>query len=162
MNYPSGVTRIEDLPDVDDLENYGGGSGRYSGYGAAYGHNETQHASPYDRPGISPSDDQIRSKIRNTGGPIPAESGMGNSYQSREQMHENYMMQRPQQALGSRVERMEMPDYRPTLSCQDIAEHIKNCAICTKFYGSDNTIYIIVIIVLAIICILLMKRVLDI
>lgn len=48
------------------------------------------------------------------------------------------------------------------LNCIDIAEHVKDCPICSKFYKRDNTLYIIVIVVLAIITILLLKRVLNI
>uniref|UniRef100_A0A6C0H384 Uncharacterized protein n=1 Tax=viral metagenome TaxID=1070528 RepID=A0A6C0H384_9ZZZZ len=52
-----------------------------------------------------------------------------------------------------------MPPGSP--SCLDVAEHITNCPICSKFYNTDKTIYIIAIIALAIICILLLKKVLD-
>nr|QBK85379.1 MAG: hypothetical protein LCIVAC01_01880 [Iridovirus LCIVAC01] len=48
------------------------------------------------------------------------------------------------------------------LNCIDIAEHVKDCPICSKFYKRDNALYIIVIVVLAIITILLLKRVLNI
>ena len=50
--------------------------------------------------------------------------------------------------------------YKP--SCLEVAEHIKDCPICSKLYNNDNTVYIIVIVILSIICILLLKRVLDI
>jgi len=43
-----------------------------------------------------------------------------------------------------------------------VSEHIANCKLCKKIYSSDKTIYIIIIIILAIICILLFKKVLDI
>jgi hypothetical protein len=52
-----------------------------------------------------------------------------------------------------------MPPNSP--SCLDVAEHIANCPICSKFYNDDKSIYIIAIIVLAVICILLLKKVLD-
>jgi hypothetical protein len=50
---------------------------------------------------------------------------------------------------------------RGTPSCLDVAEHIANCPICSKFYNTDKTIYIIAIIALSIICILLLKKLLD-
>jgi len=53
-------------------------------------------------------------------------------------------------------------DKDKKLNCIDIAEHVKDCPICSKFYKRDNTLYIIVIVVLAIITILLLKRVLNI
>jgi hypothetical protein len=52
-----------------------------------------------------------------------------------------------------------MPDNTP--SCLDIAEHVVNCPICSKFYNDDKTIYIIAIIVLAVICLLLLKKILS-
>jgi hypothetical protein len=48
-----------------------------------------------------------------------------------------------------------------TPSCLSVAEHIASCPICSKFYNNDKTIYIIAIVVLALVCILLLKRVLD-
>ena len=47
-------------------------------------------------------------------------------------------------------------------SCLEIADHVSNCPICSRFYKNDNTIYIIAIVVLLIICILLLKKCLDI
>ncbi len=46
-------------------------------------------------------------------------------------------------------------------SCLEIADHIPNCPICSKLYESDKTIYLIAIVVLAMICIILLKKVLD-
>ena len=50
---------------------------------------------------------------------------------------------------------------KPDPTCLELAQHVKNCPICTKFYDNDKTVYIIIIIVLAIVCILLLKRVLE-
>jgi hypothetical protein len=52
-----------------------------------------------------------------------------------------------------------MPANSP--SCLDCAEHIQSCPLCSKFYNNDKTLYIIAILVLSLICILLLKRVLD-
>ena len=46
-------------------------------------------------------------------------------------------------------------------SCIEVADHIFTCPICSKFYKNDNTIYIVAIVVLLIICILLLKKCLD-
>jgi hypothetical protein len=46
-------------------------------------------------------------------------------------------------------------------SCITVAEHIANCPICSKFYNNDKTPYIIAIIILLLVCILLIKKVLD-
>ena len=47
------------------------------------------------------------------------------------------------------------------LSCIDVAEHIATCPLCSKFYKCDNTIYIVTIVILVIICLILLKKVLD-
>ena len=53
----------------------------------------------------------------------------------------------------------QMPLNSP--SCLDVASHIESCPICSKLYNADKTIYIIAIVVLSIICLLLLKKVLD-
>ena len=54
---------------------------------------------------------------------------------------------------------INMPRNTPT--CLEIAEHVMNCPICSKFYNNDKTAYIIAIVMLAAVCIILLKRVLD-
>lgn len=46
-------------------------------------------------------------------------------------------------------------------TCLDLANHAENCPVCSRLYNNDKTIYILVIVVLCIICILLLKRVLE-
>lgn len=54
------------------------------------------------------------------------------------------------------------PQLQPReLSCMEIARHVKNCPICSKFYDNDKSVYIIVIILLVIFCIILLKKILD-
>ena len=60
----------------------------------------------------------------------------------------------------------EQPQYRQfqtdsRCNCLDVAEHISNCPICSKLYNNDKTMYIIAIVILAIIVILLLKKVLE-
>ena len=52
-----------------------------------------------------------------------------------------------------------MPKDSP--SCLSFAEHHANCPICSKFYNNDKTLYVVIIIILSLICILLLKRVLN-
>jgi hypothetical protein len=49
-----------------------------------------------------------------------------------------------------------------TPSCLEIADHISMCPICSRFYRNDSTIFVIAVVILVIICILLLKRVLNI
>ena len=46
-------------------------------------------------------------------------------------------------------------------SCLEVSEHISSCPICSKLYKNDNTLYIITIVILAVLCILLLKKVLN-
>jgi hypothetical protein len=61
----------------------------------------------------------------------------------------------------SPMQGLERPDPM-SLNCVDIAMHIQQCPICSKFYNGDKSLYVIVIVILSIICLLLMKRVLNI
>lgn len=47
------------------------------------------------------------------------------------------------------------------IPCIDIANHIQGCPICSKFYKNDNSLHIITILILSIVCILLLKKVLN-
>jgi hypothetical protein len=47
------------------------------------------------------------------------------------------------------------------ISCLTISTHIKNCPICSKFYNSDYSFYIICIILLIIVCSLLVKKLIE-
>lgn len=51
--------------------------------------------------------------------------------------------------------------YDSDLSCITIANHIKECPICSKFYNCDNSIYIVCIVLLIIVCIILLKRIIE-
>ena len=65
----------------------------------------------------------------------------------------------PQQAEQQVIEPAAAAKDCP--SCVDIAGHVTDCPVCSKFYQNDRTVYIIAIVVLSIICILLLKKVLD-
>ena len=53
------------------------------------------------------------------------------------------------------------PGYIQQMSCLDIAHHVQECLICSKFYNNDKSVYIISIVVLAILCLLLIKKVMN-
>jgi hypothetical protein len=46
-------------------------------------------------------------------------------------------------------------------NCSCASDHVKNCDVCNKLYKNDNTLYIIAIIFLSVICLILLKRVLE-
>lgn len=47
------------------------------------------------------------------------------------------------------------------LTCIDVANHIQNCPICSRFYENDKSIYIVIIIILIIVCGILLKKLID-
>jgi hypothetical protein len=128
------VTSIDSLPELDDLEN---GSGFQNQVNNKY----------------------IRNESRN----YPMESGM--NMQPTMSQQPNIMQPPPQVQHPTPVHEVksittfDMPSNTPT--CLDIAEHIANCPICSKFYNNDKTLYIVAIVVLSIICVILLKKVLD-
>ena len=81
------------------------------------------------------------------------------THQTHQTQHQQQQSQNPYQVNE------ELPiireNFNPILNCLDIANHTKSCPICTKFYDNDKTVYIIIIIILAVITALLLKRVLE-
>lgn len=49
----------------------------------------------------------------------------------------------------------------PSSACVDVLHHCRGCPVCSKFYNNDNTLYLVIIAILAIFCIILLKRVLN-
>lgn len=47
------------------------------------------------------------------------------------------------------------------ISCIEIANHVRSCPICSKFYDNDKSVYVIIIVILAIVCAILFKKVLE-
>lgn len=74
-------------------------------------------------------------------------------------MNQMQMQHMPMQHMP--MQQMPMQRYDEEISCMTIAQHVKNCPICSKFYNPDQSMYIIAIIVLIIICIVLLKRIIE-
>ena len=142
---------IDDLPSLDDLEGNSGLS-------------------------MIPSDNanQINKFIRNGYQP-PQESGMNIRQQQQQQQPQQRQRQQYEQPPQEQQQQLQVYEAQPQeiqlydkfakhfehLSCISVAEHANNCIVCSRLYNNDRTGYIIVIILLAIICILLLKRVLN-
>ena len=158
-NIEQNVTPLEMLPDLEDLDK--------------------NNFSPMNV--LPPGDaEKFGRYIRNYQNGIAKESGMTQNAHSVQQRHlgqqhhpqHQHQYQHPHQYQRDQKENYDfhkeedgiktfnMPSGTP--SCLDVAEHIANCPICSKFYSTDKTIYIIAIVILSIICILLLKKVLDI
>jgi hypothetical protein len=140
-NNPQYTTPIDQLPDLEELE-----SSR---------NNPRQMNRKLD---IVPQSEKYDKFLRNNYTP-PDESGMNYREQPQEMympnMHMGYIEQQPQY-------KEMMYDGRGEPSCIQISNHISNCPICIKFYNNDKTLYILAIVILAIFCILLIKKVLNI
>lgn len=54
-----------------------------------------------------------------------------------------------------------IPTTPVPINCPQVFDHIHNCPICSKFYNSDRTVYIVTIVLLSLVCIILLKRVLE-
>jgi len=61
-----------------------------------------------------------------------------------------------------------IPSYKPTtctncqgFNCNSIADHIEQCKICSRYYDNDNSIYMVIIVILLVICALLTRKVLN-
>ena len=97
--------------------------------------------------------------LRNHHSPL-SQSGM--SAQQEMMMQGSFPVRSEQiQIQRAGAEIIEPVISRPSFSCQDIYYHIEDCPMCKKFYRSDNTMFLIVIAVLIIICALLLKKVLG-
>lgn len=54
-----------------------------------------------------------------------------------------------------------IPIEQKYVYCIDVCNHIASCPLCSKYYNTDKTVYLLVIALLSIVCIILMKRMLE-
>lgn len=135
------ITMVDDLPDVEDLERSGNYQGRI----------EQQIM---NRPELQ--DDKYQKYIRSSYR-MNSQSGM----QGLNSPYDNPHFSMQQQAMQQPPVQQPPPYQDHYINCLDISRHIQDCPICSKFYSNDKTVYIIVIVLLSIICLLLLKRVLN-
>lgn len=92
----------------------------------------------------------------------------GSSYSSGETIYQNEFELNTKNARPDR--RYTMNDEESfhglgtggSMSCIDIANHVANCPICTRFYApEDRTHLYFIIMILSLICFVLFKRVVD-
>lgn len=55
---------------------------------------------------------------------------------------------------------VQQPAYRE-LTCREVSDHIRECPICTSFYHKDTSLHLVFIVLLSLVCVLLLKRVLN-
>ena len=161
MSYNSPkFTLIDDLPDLEDLEGpHGGGMGPPPPHGmmgpppphgmkGGFSHGEVN----------GPPMINTGKYLKNNKREISPQSGMGpENHRMRQGMMDGdgYDVGGFTPAENNLVT-YDMPNGSP--SCIDVAEHIANCPICSKFYNNDKTVYLLAIAALVIICILLANK----
>lgn len=139
MPYAKNVTMLNELPELSDVEQ-NIGVGNYAQH--------SQHSQP-GQPHPTEYDAKYQKIIRQSQQIMP-EAGMSLYGRPSMESYEQMNAHQPQ------------PIYIPRdPTCLEIANHVKECPICSKFYNNDKTIYIILIVILAIISLLLLKKVLD-
>jgi len=156
-NQNRNFTLIDELPELEDLESVGMNRGS-SPNGEPHTFGKPLHFANQE------IQEKFQKFIRPPMGEAIKESGMGREFNHPPQQTEFFSTPPPQEYLNQensqpRYPQPQQSQHSPT--CLEIASHVKSCPICSRFYNNDNTIYIIAIIILSIICILLLKRVLN-
>ena len=157
---PQNTTSIDELPDVEELE----GPRPYQP--AIRNH---LRESKYPGSEMLPMGEAEKFQKYIREGHTPSmESGMNNMYpgesmnQAVNKMYEeeqDYFIDQLKTTTDPKYKIIQMPSNSP--SCIDVANHFMMCPVCSRLYHNDKTVYIIAIVVLAFICILLLKKVLD-
>lgn len=150
MSYSKNATPIDALLDLDDIE------GPKPMERATKGN--TIKSSRYAGASMLPLQevDRMKKFIR-TPHEAPEEAGLGYDRGPQEMIIPDNGYQ--QQPNGNDDVRYMRNNQEPT--CLDCANHSANCPVCKSYFNNDKTLYIIAIIVLSIICILLLKRTLE-
>lgn len=127
------VTFLEDLPDVGEVED------------------------PNPRSNLNPTQTQLsRRFIKNTHATIHPESGMTPPSHV---INEHYRTEPEADVVSTPAPAVVQTGCQPT--CQEVYFHIQSCPLCAKFYKTDNTIYLVIIFILLLVCAVLAKKVLS-
>jgi len=121
--------------------------------------NAIRHNQRKETPVLSSAYPALRTLVSDlelTNGPDPHM----NPHMSPHQIRENYSNKILSEEEVKRIV-TETLQQQSNKNCVEVAEHVKECPVCSKVYDNDKTVYIVIIVVLAIICILLLKRVLE-
>jgi len=153
------ITPIEQLPELEDLEreNYPSVTMNHTNEVSKYNKFiRNNHVSPQESGMNSYSNQQQPGMNSYSNQQQPGMNSYSNNKYEEQLPHGQY--QQIDSGVGS-LPKYSLPNDSPT--CIDVANHIAYCPICSKFYNNDRTIYIIAIILLSLICILLLKKLLD-
>ena len=176
MSRPRNSTNIEQLMDLSDIFE----SNKHSKMQSMDGYPSPPHmredfSSQMNKEIDDRSNISYKGKIRpssdhriaaNAGNPVSSEfyplshydSDMNMSRLNTKQNMENYDMDFDDIPIPRYNRQYDQTQY---ISCIEIARHIKSCPICSRFYDNDKSAYIIGIVFLLVICIILLKKIIE-
>lgn len=144
------VTFIDDLFDTDSLMMGGNGKSDFISKGNA---ERDEYSNQVHNRHIRKHDNKDMSFAINGG--MMSQPPM--QMQMPQQMPQQFMFEEQQP-----VRHIRQQIYEPEeISCMTIANHIKECPICSKFYNCDNSMYIVCIVLLIMVCVILLKRIIE-
>jgi len=153
-------TMIDDLFDLDNVDGQNFGNGpddrNYNNY--LRDHNKIPHSHSGMGGGpVQQYEPQMEQQYDEPPPPLRQHVQIGQ--QTGQRYEPSQYEPQMEQQLNEPIRSYTMPHNTPT--CLEIADHVANCPICSKFYNNDPTIYIIAILILSAVCIVLLKKVLD-
>ena len=133
---------------------------------------------------------KIKRFIRNNEYNLPSEAGMNTKQQQmneeqelvrQQQMYEEQqrqlqMQQRQQERQEQELQivaseeyenkrkskkKHQQQKYESDCDCISVADHAANCIVCSRLYNNDKSLYLAIIGVLIVICVILMKKVVE-
>ena len=149
------VTYLDDLPDIDEVD----GNGSNSRPNTNLSKTQAQMSKRFIRHATSmfPESGMVLSPSE----PVSFSDNSAETNNNPGTIENNIFRNSPIIEMPTVMpQQMQMQQQQPVMSCQDIFYHIESCPLCTKFYTHDNTMYLITIAILVLVCALLLKKVL--
>ena len=77
--------------------------------------------------------------------------------------YDNYIMPHSSGGLAPNSQMFYEPYTPPKqrLTCAEVADHSSTCSVCSKLYNNDRTIFIVIIVILVVICLFMLKKILN-
>ena len=163
MSYKNNITMIDDLPDISDIEGLHNpgmsmvpDSAKYQKFLKNTNNNNLHSSSGMNTPSRN---DPYKLGYHDTSQGSYIDNMSDRNVRYSQHLHGSSGGFAPNTQMY--YEPYDIPPQKDNLNCRDIASHAANCEVCSKLYNNDKTVYIIAICVLVIICILLLKWILD-
>lgn len=159
----SNITLLDELPDIEEIEPMDVQNGMNmiprSEVGKFQKFIRNNNYDPHQSSGmmIKKQNDPYKTGYLNQGSYIDYVP----EYQMNRQNFSSGGMAPNNQQYYEPYEKQQMQPQQSPVSCLDVSDHATNCPVCVKIYNNDKTVYILAIAILCIICILLLKRILD-